>query len=36
MLAGLVLFAILGKDPIEAMRIIFLKPLSTLCAASRS
>ncbi|MEZ5923461.1 MAG: ABC transporter permease [Hyphomicrobiaceae bacterium] len=30
MLAGLALFALLGKDPFEAIRIIFLEPLMTL------
>jgi simple sugar transport system permease protein len=30
MIAGLGLFAVLGKDPIEALRIIFFRPLTTL------
>jgi simple sugar transport system permease protein len=30
MIAGLGLFAVLGKDPIEALRIIFFQPLTTL------
>lgn len=28
-LAGLVLFALLGRDPVEAMRLIFVKPLTS-------
>jgi simple sugar transport system permease protein len=34
MLAGLVLFAVLGKDPIEAIRIIFLQPLTSASGLS--
>lgn len=34
MLAGVVLFALLGKNPAEALQIIFLKPLSTFSGLS--
>jgi simple sugar transport system permease protein len=34
MLAGLVLFALLGKDPLKAMQLIFIAPLSSLAGLS--